>query len=301
MSSALSARMAAHFERRRHGQRPGRRRLRVLAGMLGDPQDRYRCLHVTGTNGKTTVTRLASAVLSANGLRVGAFTSPHLEDVRERIAVDGEPVTEATFLAALDRVEAAVARAERHLGERITFFELMTATASVLFADAGVDVAAVEVGIGGRLDPTNVHHGEVAVIASIGLDHPELGSTTAEVAGEKAGILEPVRPPSSARWTPPPPPSSPTVPRRRGPGCWPTASTSRSSRAGTTSTGRTSSCGSGAPRTGHDSRCVALTRRSTPPWRWPPSTPCSARHGRSTSPRRREPWRRRRSPAARNA
>ncbi|MFA9430221.1 folylpolyglutamate synthase/dihydrofolate synthase family protein [Egicoccus sp. AB-alg2] len=191
MTSQLDDRLAVHFGRRRYGRRPGLHRMRALTGLLGDPQHRYRCLHVTGTNGKTTVTRLASAVLEGHGLRVGAFTSPHLEDVRERIVVDGEPVTETALLAALDRVEAAVAVVEARLREPVTFFELMTAAACVLFADAGVDVAVVEVGIGGRLDPTNVHHGDVAVVASVGLDHPELGSTTAQVAAEKAGIFEP--------------------------------------------------------------------------------------------------------------
>lgn len=159
-------------------------RIRALLAALGDPQRRYRALHVAGTNGKGSVAATAEAILRAGGRRTGLYTSPHLLHVAERIAIDGVPAEESLLEAAaadvLPQAEAVDA----------TFFEALTALGFTAFARAGVGSTVVEVGLGGRLDATNVLDAEVAVITSIDLDHADyLGSDPAGIAREKAGII----------------------------------------------------------------------------------------------------------------
>lgn len=160
--------------------------IRRLCEVLGHPQNRYRSLHVAGTNGKGTVCHLAAAMFQAGGVKTGLYTSPHLIDVTERVRVDGVPIPDA----AMDRYEALVAPEMERGG--ITYFEYTTAMAFWWFAESGVEWAVIETGLGGRLDSTNIIRPETAVITSIGLDHQAiLGPTLADIAREKAGILKP--------------------------------------------------------------------------------------------------------------
>jgi dihydrofolate synthase/folylpolyglutamate synthase len=182
--------VAALFARRPECLVPGLRRIRRLSHRLGDPQHAYPSLHITGTNGKTSTARIATSLLLAAGRSVGTYTSPHLQDVRERVRIDGVPVPRAILLHALAEVEAQIPGTEGELGEMVTFFEALTALGAVCFRDAGVDVGVIEVGKGGRWDATNVHDGQVAVIGTVGRDHLELGLCLAEVAAEKAGIVK---------------------------------------------------------------------------------------------------------------
>jgi dihydrofolate synthase / folylpolyglutamate synthase len=164
--------------------------MRRLVDALGHPETASPAIHVTGTNGKTSTARCLSALLSAKGLRVGTFTSPHLERINERLAAAGEPISDAD----LAQVLAHLAGIEPLLGEgaRLSWFEILTGAALLWFADRPVDVAVYEVGLGGRWDATNVVDAGVAVVTNIGLDHVEfLGPTRADVAGEKAGIIKP--------------------------------------------------------------------------------------------------------------
>jgi dihydrofolate synthase / folylpolyglutamate synthase len=152
---------------------------------LGDPHRALRVLHVAGTNGKGSVCAMLEAALRARGLRVGKYTSPHLVDFRERFVVDGKPLDDADIAAWLERWTPAV---ERH---GATFFEATTAMGFQLFLDAGVDVAVIETGLGGRLDATNVVQPMVAGVTGIGIDHTEwLGTTRESIAPEKAGIYK---------------------------------------------------------------------------------------------------------------
>jgi dihydrofolate synthase/folylpolyglutamate synthase len=161
-----------------------------LCESLGRPERRYRVAHVAGTKGKGSTSALLASILRAQGLRVGLYTSPHLAHLGERIAVDGRPASETDLGAAWDVVEPAV-RALLEGGERVTFFEVTTALAFVRFAAAGCDAAVVEVGLGGRLDSTNVVRPEATAITSIGLDHQDkLGLTLEKIAFEKAGIVK---------------------------------------------------------------------------------------------------------------
>jgi dihydrofolate synthase / folylpolyglutamate synthase len=159
---------------------------RALLAALGDPHTRFHAVHVAGTNGKGSVCALVERVLRAAGLRTGLFTSPHLVDFRERIRVDGRWADEAWLSEALARIEALPE------GRGRTFFEVATALGFGYFAARGVEWAVVEVGLGGRLDTTNVLTPDLSVITRIGLDHTEvLGDTLAAVAAEKAGIVKP--------------------------------------------------------------------------------------------------------------
>ncbi len=169
--------------------------IRSLVELLGDPQRAFPVVHVTGTNGKTSTTRMIERLLRELGLRTGRFTSPHLVDVRERISLDGEPIDPVRFVAAWDDVApylAMVDEQSREAGEPlINYFQVLTAMAFSAFADAPVDVAVIEVGLGGTWDSTNVADGQVAVITPIGIDHERLlGSTVEAIAGEKAGIIK---------------------------------------------------------------------------------------------------------------
>lgn len=167
----------------------GLERVSALLELLGNPHQTLTVLHVGGTNGKGSVVATAEAILRSRGLRVGRYTSPHLIDFRERILVDRIPIEEEDILAFLERW---MPDAER-LGA--TFFEITTALAFDHFAKSGVDAAVVEVGLGGRLDATNVVNPRAAVVTSIALDHTEwLGDSIEAIAGEKGGIFKPRRP-----------------------------------------------------------------------------------------------------------
>ncbi len=171
-------------------------RTRRVLELLGDPQSTYRVIHVTGTNGKTSIARIAESIVRAHGLRTGLFTSPHLERFTERVMIDGEPIDDALIADAWDEITPFVDLVD---GERaatgdapLTFFELLTVLAFVAFADAPVDVAVIEVGMGGSWDSTNTADGDVAVFAPIDLDHADkLGETVAEIATVKSGIIKP--------------------------------------------------------------------------------------------------------------
>jgi dihydrofolate synthase/folylpolyglutamate synthase len=179
-----------------HDLVPSLDRIRDVCGLLGDPQKAFRAVHLTGTNGKTSTTRLVERLLREHGLRTGRFTSPHLVDVRERIAVDGRPLTPERFVATYEDVAPYVDLVDQRrvpAGEpRMTFFEVLVAMAYAAFADAPVEVAAVEVGMGGSWDATNVLDAQVAVVLPIALDHQRfLGYDVASIAAEKAGIIKP--------------------------------------------------------------------------------------------------------------
>jgi dihydrofolate synthase / folylpolyglutamate synthase len=166
--------------------------------LLGDPHRAYPIVHITGTNGKTSTSRIIESLLRAQNLRTGLFTSPDLGRLNERIVVDGEPIDDDTLLANWRDVEPYLAMADRDLesaGEQsLTFFEALTVLAYATFADAPVDVAVIEVGMGGEWDSTNVADGEVAVFTPIDLDHMDrLGSTIGAIARTKAGIIKPGR------------------------------------------------------------------------------------------------------------
>jgi folylpolyglutamate synthase/dihydropteroate synthase len=167
-------------------------RMAALVSVLGDPQRSYPVIHVTGTNGKTSTARMIESLLRARGLRTGLFTSPHLSSMRERIAVDGQPVSAEAFVAAYDELAPYLALVDGRQGTQLSFFEVLTGMAFAMFADVPVDVAVIEVGLGGTWDATNIADGAVAVVTPISLDHTAyLGSTVEEIATDKAGIIKP--------------------------------------------------------------------------------------------------------------
>jgi len=167
-------------------------RMAELVGLLGDPQRACPVIHITGTNGKTSTARMTDALLRARGLRTGRFTSPHLVSIRERIVVDGASISPERFVAAYDEVIPYVTLVDERHPVAMSFFEVLTGMAFAVFADTPVDVMILEVGVGGRLDCTNVADGVVAVVTPISLDHTRLlGSTVEEIAAEKAGIIKP--------------------------------------------------------------------------------------------------------------
>ena len=171
--------------RRRFGMKPGLDAIRGTCAALGDPQKSFKAIHVAGTNGKGAVCAMLDAALRANGLRVGRYTSPHLVKLNERFFLDGAPIGDDVLSAAAEKV-AKVAPAD------LTFFEALTAVAFLVYADAKVDYAVLETGLGGRLDATNVCVPELCVITRIGLDHCDwLGDTVEKIASEKAGIIKP--------------------------------------------------------------------------------------------------------------
>jgi dihydrofolate synthase/folylpolyglutamate synthase len=175
-----------------HAIVPSLERMSVLATLLGDPERTCPVIHITGTNGKTSTARMTEALLRARGLRTGLYTSPHLSSMRERICIDGEPLSAGDFAAAYDDVAPYAAMVDGQHPVRLSFFELLTGMAFAAFADAPVDVAVVEVGLGGTWDATNIADGAVAVITPIALDHTAyLGDTVEAIATEKAGIIKP--------------------------------------------------------------------------------------------------------------
>ncbi|MBX6357063.1 MAG: bifunctional folylpolyglutamate synthase/dihydrofolate synthase [Micromonosporaceae bacterium] len=165
-------------------------KIEQLLDLLGSPQRAYPAIHLTGTNGKTSTARMIDSLLRAHGLHTGRYTSPHLETVRERISLDGEPVDERRFVQIYREVAPVAGLVDQRSAEPLSYFDLTTAMAFATFADAPVDVAVVEVGLGGEEDATNVLHAGVCVITPIGLDHTEwLGDTLADIAWAKAGII----------------------------------------------------------------------------------------------------------------
>lgn len=174
------------YRLQRHGVKLGLDRMRAILAGLEEPQRRYRTIHVAGTNGKGSTAAMTAAILQAAGYRVGLYVSPHLVDFRERISVNGVLISEE---AVVDLTERLRCLASTELAP--TFFEFTTAMAFQHFADAGVDVAVLEVGMGGRFDATNVIEPVVSAITTIALDHQEyLGLTIAAIAGEKAGVIK---------------------------------------------------------------------------------------------------------------
>ncbi|WP_296141191.1 folylpolyglutamate synthase/dihydrofolate synthase family protein [uncultured Tessaracoccus sp.] len=177
-----------------HRVAPSLDRIRALMELLGDPQRAVPVIQVAGTNGKGSTAIMIETLLRATGLRVGRFASPHLQDVRERIVIDGEPISREDFVRVWEDIAPYVRMVDDRAldGVAMTFFEVITGMAYAAFADAPVDVAVMEVGLGGRWDATSVADAQVAVVCPVGMDHMHiLGSTLAEIAGEKAGIIKP--------------------------------------------------------------------------------------------------------------
>ena len=176
------------------GIKLGLSNMRALTQALGEPQRAYRVIHIAGTNGKGSVSAMVEAALRAAGCRTGRYTSPHLRALNERIAIDGEPVSDEALARSLHAVREAV---ERHVAQGVlpahpTFFEVTTAVAFDLFRTHAVEWAVCEVGLGGRLDATNVVDPEVCAITTIAMDHAQhLGHTLSQIAAEKAGIIKP--------------------------------------------------------------------------------------------------------------
>ena len=171
---------------------PSLDRIEALVELLGDPQHAYPVVHLTGTNGKTSTSRMIDTLLRAVGLRTGRFTSPHVESMTERISIDGEPLSEEVFLQAYNDIAPYVRLVERDSAHPLSFFETVVGMAFAAFADSPVDVGIVEVGMGGTWDATNVADGRVAVITPISVDHAKyLGDRPADIAVEKAGIIKP--------------------------------------------------------------------------------------------------------------
>lgn len=168
-------------------------RMRRLLALLGNPQESFPIVHVAGTKGKGSTTAMLASVFHAAGFKTGAFTSPHLERIEERFAIDGRPCPGETFAELVELIRPAVEVVDREMpGDGPTYFEIATAVAFLYFARAKVDIAVLEVGLGGRFDSTNVCRPMVSVITSISYDHTaQLGTTLAQIAGEKAGIIKP--------------------------------------------------------------------------------------------------------------
>lgn len=170
-------------------------RVREACSLLGEPQHAYRVVHLTGTNGKTSTARMVESLVREHGLRTGLFTSPHLTSVRERIVIDGEPISQENFIRLWQDVAPIIhlvdAASIEHGGPRLSFFEVLVVLAYAAFADAPVDVAVIEVGMGGIWDATNVADGDVAVLGPVAMDHAQwLGDTLRDIAAEKVGIIK---------------------------------------------------------------------------------------------------------------
>lgn len=190
-----------------HQLRPRLEPTARAASLLGDPQKLYRVIHVTGTNGKTSTTRMIERLLREHSLRTGRFTSPHLVKLNERISVDGEPVADEILVEIWNDIEPILGLVDAELaadGEApLTYFEALTLLAFSVFADAPVDVLVLEVGMGGEWDSTNIADGDVAVFTPIAIDHADrLGHTISEIAKTKAGIIKPGAIVVSAKQTP---------------------------------------------------------------------------------------------------
>jgi dihydrofolate synthase/folylpolyglutamate synthase len=172
------------------GVKPGLERITGVLEIMGNPQLDYPVIHVAGTNGKTTVTRLVADILGAHGIRSGTFTSPHLHRLEERFSIDGAPISSDAFTQAVSDIAWFIEEYERSAESGVTYFEVTAALAFSVFAEVALDVAIIEVGMGGRWDATNVVDPAVAVVTGIALDHVEyLGETVADIAAEKAAII----------------------------------------------------------------------------------------------------------------
>ena len=170
---------------------PSLERIAVLVDMLGSPQLAYPTIHIAGTNGKTTTSRMIDSLLSAMGLRTGRFTSPHLESVLERIAINGEQILAADFIYTYNDIAAYLDLMDEKFETPLSFFEVITAMAFVAFSEFPVDIGIIECGLGGEWDASNVVEADVSVITPIGFDHMNyLGSTLTEIARTKAGIIK---------------------------------------------------------------------------------------------------------------
>ncbi|WP_030911593.1 bifunctional tetrahydrofolate synthase/dihydrofolate synthase [Streptomyces sp. NRRL F-5126] len=170
---------------------PSVERIKALMDVLGDPQRGYPSIHITGTNGKTSTARMIEALLGAFDLRTGRYTSPHVQSITERISLDGAPISAERFIETYADIKPYVEMVDAAKEYRLSFFEVLTGMAYAAFADAPVDAAVVEVGMGGTWDATNVIDAGVAVVTPIDLDHTDrLGSTPGEIAGEKSGIIK---------------------------------------------------------------------------------------------------------------
>ena len=171
---------------------PSLHRMEAFCETLNNPERAIPAIHITGTNGKTSTARIVTSLLNAGGLSTGTYTSPHLESTRERISLSGEAISEETFGEAFDNVFPYVEMTESVLGEKLTYFEILTGLFFFWAAEQPVDVLVVEVGLGGRWDATNVVPGQVAVVTNIGMDHAELlGEDRPTIATEKSGIIKP--------------------------------------------------------------------------------------------------------------
>ena len=167
-------------------------RIETFMELLGDPQRTYPVIHLTGTNGKTSTARMIETLVVGLGLRVGRFTSPHLESMTERISLDGEPMSEEAFVTAFNDVAPYTHLVDQQHDHPLSFFETVVAMAYAAFADAPVDAAVVEVGMGGTWDATNVVDAQVAVLTPIAVDHAKyLGQTPVVIAQEKVGVIKP--------------------------------------------------------------------------------------------------------------
>ncbi|HEX4189349.1 MAG TPA: folylpolyglutamate synthase/dihydrofolate synthase family protein [Marmoricola sp.] len=167
-------------------------RIQAFTELLGEPQASYPVVHLTGTNGKTSTARMIETLIRGLGLRTGRFTSPHLERMNERIVIDGEPLSDEDFISTFNEIAPYTHLVDADSDHPLSFFETMVGMAFAAFADAPVDAAVIEVGMGGAWDATNVADGQVAVLTPIAIDHTKyLGSTVAEIAREKVGIIKP--------------------------------------------------------------------------------------------------------------
>jgi dihydrofolate synthase / folylpolyglutamate synthase len=186
--------------RERFGIRLGLANMARLCGRLGNPERRLAAFHIAGTNGKGSTARIIATILSRADYRTGLYTSPHLLDTRERIQVDNQLISRADFASLITEIEPVITDLSRFLPHSPTYFEAMTAAAFLYFSRKNVDYAVVEVGMGGRLDATNLLNPLVSIITPIGLEHCRfLGKTLAAIAGEKAGIIKQGRPIVSAK------------------------------------------------------------------------------------------------------
>lgn len=173
------------------GMRLGLERMHKLTTVLGLPQHRFACIHVVGSNGKSSTARMIAAICQRHGLRTGTYTSPHLRSFTERIEIDGRPISEEQFAESVTAAASGAELVNRTLeSDRVTQFELLTAAAFYQLARSGVEVAVIEAGLGGRYDATNVIQSKVQVLTDVSLEHTQwLGSTIAEIAGEKLAVV----------------------------------------------------------------------------------------------------------------
>lgn len=174
------------------GINPGLQRIERLLQLMGNPEDRLKCIHVAGTNGKGSTSALIAAVLRCQGYRVGVYSSPHLQSYRERFVINGEMIAQGDFARLLSLLRSKLEQVSTEIVEHPTEFEVLTALAFQYFCEQAVDFAVIEVGLGGTLDSTNVITPLVSVITNVSYDHMNrLGTTIKEIAGQKAGIVKP--------------------------------------------------------------------------------------------------------------